>query len=126
MNSNHVSHRFHLFPAAAALAVVIGLGFSHVATAAEPSQAAASVSAQDKQVSRAEVIADLRLWLRAGLDQYADSAVRDALEHSYKQALARYEALRQGPAYAEELARASRELGEPVVTLLVSDQASKR
>lgn len=126
MNSKHFSHRFTAFkaiPLAAAWAALIGLGLAQTAAAAEPAQAA--VSTPDKQVSRAEVIADLRLWLRAGMEQYSDPAVRDAMEHSYKQALARYEALRHGPAFVEEVARASRELGE-TATLLSSDQANKQ
>ena len=124
MNSKHVSHRKNLSSAVAALAALIGMGFSQMSAAAEPSPAAASASPADKQVSRAEVMADLRLWLRAGLDQYSDVAVRDAQEYSYKQALAKYEALRHGPAYVEELARAGRELGEPA-TVLSGDQASR-
>ena len=127
MNSKHASHRINLFPAVVALAALIGVGFSQMSAAAEPGQVAPLVSPADKPVSRAEAIADLRLWLRAGMDQYSDTAVRDAQEYGYKQALARYEALRQGPAHAQEIARASRELGEPVATLLVSEhQASKR
>ena len=126
MNSKHVSHRMNLFPALVALTALIGMGFSQMSAAAEPGQAAQSVSPADKPVSRAEVIADLRLWLRAGMDQYRDAAARDAQEYSYKRALARYEALRHGPVFVEEVARASRELGEPLTALLVSDQASQQ
>lgn len=120
MNSKLVTRRFHILPAAAVLASLIGLGFSHTAVAAEQG----AVAAPAKQASRAEVIADLRLWLRAGLDQYSDPAVRDATPYGYKQALARYESLRQGPAFVEEVARASRELGESAT--VSSGQASQQ
>lgn len=120
MNSKLVTRRFHLLPAAAVVASLIGLGVSHTAIAAEQG----AVVAPAKQASRAEVIADLRLWLRSGLDQYTDPAVRDATPSGYKQALARYESLRHGPAYVEEVARASRELGDAAT--VSSEQASQQ
>jgi hypothetical protein len=63
-------------------------------------------------LTRAEVIADLNLWQQAGLDQFSDPAVRDALDQAYQQALATYQALRQGPAYTAELARVRAQRGE--------------
>jgi hypothetical protein len=110
MNSTPIFLHFKLWPAVGVLASLIGMGLSHAALAVELD----AVAAPAKRASRAEVIADLRLWLRAGLDQYTDSAVRDAAPGGYKQAMAKYESLRQGPAFVEEVARASRELGDSV------------
>jgi hypothetical protein len=117
MSSTSISRRFNLLSAAAILASVIGMGVGHTAMAAEP-------GATTKQASRAEVIADLRLWLRSGLDQFTDPAMRDAAPSGYKQALAKYESLRQGPAFVEEVARASRELGE--FATVSSEQTSQQ
>jgi hypothetical protein len=74
-----------------------------------------------RPLTRAEVIADLKLWQQAGLDQFSDVAVRDALDQAYQQALARYKALRQGPAYAAELARVQAQRGETPLRTAVSD-----
>ncbi len=74
-------------------------------------------------LSRSEVIADLNLWHQAGLDQYSEEAVREALDKPYQLALARYKGLRQGPAYAAELARVQAQRGEtPAVTEATATQ----
>ena len=55
-------------------------------------------------LSRAEVLADLAVWRQAGLDRFqADSA--DHSGTAYETALAEYQRLRNGPAYAAELDR---------------------
>lgn len=54
--------------------------------------------------SRAEVLADLALWERAGLQHYseADAGPQDA---QYQQRLAQYQRLRSGPEYQAEVQR---------------------
>ncbi len=70
-----------------------------------PSAPAASTS----QLSRAEVIADLHLWQRAGVDRYVE-AQRYGMETSeYQAAFAEYQRLRNSPAFAQEVARVKAE-----------------
>lgn len=65
-----------------------------------PQQAVAS------QTTRAEVIADLNLWRRAGADRYAQEATEYQTNvQAYEQALAEYRRLRNGPAFAAEVAK---------------------
>lgn len=62
--------------------------------------------AEARPVSRAEVIADLNLWRRAGVEQYAEAARFYQLDEAgYERALAEYRRLRQGPAFAQEVAK---------------------
>ena len=80
---------------------------------AQGSSAAANVSDADRPLSRAEVIADLRLWRRAGVDNYADLALSYQVRvEEYQKALAVYKRLRAGPEYVAELAAVSKELGD--------------
>lgn len=69
-------------------------------------------------LSRAEVIADTRLWIRAGVDKYADAAQYNVDNRQYQRALAEYHRLRNGPAYAEEVARVEAERGDASATRL--------
>jgi hypothetical protein len=101
MSSKPVSSRSRWAPVATALAVWMGVGFSPLAGAAQPDRDGAA----DRPLTRAEVVADFKLWTQAGVDQYNELPLRDALAPRYLQALARYEALRRGPAFAQELAR---------------------
>jgi len=56
-------------------------------------------------LSRAEVVADLILWRRAGMDQFDGGPLYGFDSPERDQAMARYRAWRQGSAYAVELAR---------------------
>lgn len=62
-----------------------------------------------KPMTRAEVIADFRLWQRAGLRQFDDPHLRDVFAEAYQKALARYFKLRNGPEFIEEVLRVSSE-----------------
>lgn len=59
-----------------------------------------------KTLSRAEVIADLNLWRRAGVEQYEEAArYYQVDEAAYERAVAEYRRLRHGPAFAQEVAK---------------------
>ena len=54
-------------------------------------------------LSRAEVKADLALWTRAGLNQYARIDGIDSTNPDFRQRTAAYERLRNSPAYLAEV-----------------------
>lgn len=62
-----------------------------------------------KPLTRAEVIADFRLWQRAGLGQFENPHLREVFPEAYQKALERYFKLRQGQAFVEEVLRVSSE-----------------
>ena len=62
-----------------------------------------------KPLARAEVIADFRLWQRAGLGQFENPHLREVFPEVYQKALERYFKLRQGQAFVEEVLRVSSE-----------------
>ena len=68
-------------------------------------QAAEQAANRPQALTRAEVVADFNLWHRAGLDQFMNTPGFDFNSAEYHQALAVYQSLRSGPAYAEELAK---------------------
>ena len=81
------------------LALVAGVAQAGVAQAAE------AVTSRPQALTRAEVVADFNLWHRVGLDQMLATPGYNFNSDEYQQAFAQYQALRSGPAYAEELAR---------------------
>lgn len=57
-------------------------------------------------LTRAEVMADLALWTRAGMPQHANNeSTSDSTSLAYREAYARYLSLRSSVAYAEEVGR---------------------
>jgi hypothetical protein len=54
-------------------------------------------------LSRSEVIADLNLWKRAGMDRFAGRDDFDPLAADYLRAQAQYQRLRNGPEYLAEV-----------------------
>lgn len=62
-------------------------------------------AATTSQLSRAEVIADLRLWQRAGVDRFAEVQEYGLQTSEYQKAFAEYQRLRNSPAFAAEVAR---------------------
>ncbi|MBL8276023.1 MAG: hypothetical protein JNL93_04950 [Pelomonas sp.] len=107
-----VQHTHWIRHAAAAL---LGVAIASVpmkapaSPAAEPSVA----TAESKPLSRAEVIADLRLWRRARVDVYADLALSYQVHVAeYEKALAEYRKLRAGPAYQAEVEAVRREMDQ--------------
>lgn len=77
---------------------------SSASAQSQPSSTITAVEAKTGPLSRAEVVADLRLWRRLGLDSYATHASYSVNLPLYDLALARYQALRSGPAFAAEVA----------------------
>jgi hypothetical protein len=66
------------------------------------------------QLSRAEVIADLNLWKRAGVEAYVGGEADSTLTPGYQQALAEYRRLRSGPEYLAEVRRVADQRHETV------------
>lgn len=92
-----------------ALAAIAAAAFTGMASAANqsPSQETwfgAEPMVAGPALSRAEVLADLTLWVRAGLDLYrhGESSSFDA---AYDQRMAQYLQMRNGAQYQEELRR---------------------
>jgi hypothetical protein len=69
-----------------------------------------------KPVSRAEVIADLEIYRRSGLDEFDRRESQDLFGSAYIHARARYMALRASPEFQSLVARIARERGEAVAT----------
>lgn len=63
-------------------------------------------------LTRAEVIADLNLWKRAGLDQFVVGESFDTTSAEYLRAHAVYQRLRSGPEYAAEVRRVAGQRNE--------------
>lgn len=104
------------------LAGVLAAAFSATVQAQSSYRPAASPSGTTG-LSRAEVIADTNLWIRAGVDKYVEQAQYHIDNTQYERALAEYHRLRNGPAYAAEVARVEAQRGEAPVTRL-SQQGS--
>ncbi|CAM4036694.1 DUF4148 domain-containing protein [Paracidovorax anthurii] len=91
-----------LFIALAALA------FAGAASAAPTSQDdwfGAQPVAQGPALTRAEVVADLVLWNRAGLNQTGEGDRTAIVDPAYQQRVAEYRRLRSGPEYLAEVRR---------------------
>ncbi len=87
---------------------VLALGTTLLLAAALPQAHAGEFDlpkASASQVTRAEVIADLHLWQRAGVDRYAEVQQYGLETQEYQAAYAEYLRLRNGPAFAQEVAR---------------------
>ncbi len=87
--------------------------------AASAAQAADGARPQDAPVptsmrTRAEVLAELEIWREAGLNTFVphEAEVDPFTSHAYQLALARYDALRVAPAFAQRVERIARERGE--------------
>ncbi|MFT3955559.1 MAG: hypothetical protein QM722_14560 [Piscinibacter sp.] len=68
---------------------------------------------------RSEVLAELEIWRDSGLAALERGEASDTSGPSYRAALARYQALRDAPAFADQVARIARRLGE---TQLIAQQ----
>lgn len=89
----------------AATAFLLGALAAGPASAFEGDTEPAPAAGQ-RVVTRAEVVADLNLWRRAGADRYAEEATQYQVNvQAYEQAVAEYRRLRAGPAFAAEVAK---------------------
>lgn len=103
---------------ALALTSTLGAAFLAAPVQAQSIHRQAVSAGEGTGLTRAEVIADTRLWVRAGVDKHADVAQYDVDNRLYQQALAEYHRLRNSPAYAEEVARVEAERGQVPATRL--------
>lgn len=90
-------------------ALAVGLAAASALWLAGPAaaQEATNTTAERQALSRAEVLADLRLWQQAGVDRHADLATYYQLDvAAYERALGEYRRLRASPAYAAEVNKA--------------------
>lgn len=78
---------------------------SLVSNALAQEQSITATIDSSKPLTRAEVIADLRLWQRAGLRQFDTPYLQDVYTEAYQKALDRYVKLRSGPEFLEEVLR---------------------
>lgn len=63
-------------------------------------------------LARSEIIADLEVWRSSGLAAAERGDAVDTFGARYLAALARYRAMRDSPAFADQVARIARERGE--------------
>lgn len=80
-----------------------------VSSAQAQDQSCSVMAGPARPLTRAEVIADLRLWQRAGLNRFDNPYLQDVFDEAYQQALQRYFKLRNGQEYLEEVLRVTSE-----------------
>lgn len=102
------------------IAVVVTSLVMSAATFACPAHEAAAttlprvLTSQAAPVTRAQVLADLEIYRQSGLQALDSRDAPDVYGADYMKAQARYQALRQSPAFAMAVARIARERGEAV------------
>lgn len=75
-------------------------------------------------LTRAEVIADLQLWRESGMaDASPGEAIQEAYSARYRQAHARYLALRASPRYAQLVRQIAEQRGEVAAAVPVATSA---
>lgn len=88
-----------------ALILALAAGVSGTALA-QQAPSTALTSPYGAALSRAEVLADLALWKRAGVDRFwRGEATPDIYSPEYKAAFSEYVRLRSGPDYQAEVQR---------------------
>ncbi|CAP44948.1 DUF4148 domain-containing protein [Bordetella petrii] len=76
------------------------------AIAGSASTSEKSAFAQDAELSRAEVQADLAIWKRAGMDKFwRGNQTPNTFSREYRMAQAEYQRMRNGTEYQQELQR---------------------
>lgn len=91
-----------------AIAALAAASFAGSASAAQQSQenwVGAEPVAVGTPLTRAEVVADLNLWNRAGLNDYNTGDNGRYADAGYARRLATYQRLRSGPEYLAEVQR---------------------
>lgn len=86
------------------LIALTALSLALAGTAALAQDATPSFPAAPTDLSRAQVLADLEMWHRAGLTYLSDREI-DVRSTEYQRGLERYQQLRASPAYREAVAR---------------------
>lgn len=95
-----------------AIALTFAAGAARAdADGASPSDAPVAMSA----LTRAEVLADLECWRESGMAAFTPGeAGIDPMSAPYRTALAKYDTLRSGPAFAQRVVRIARARGEAI------------
>ena len=89
-------------------AAVLAVALGSVQAADEGNNAPAA-----PELTRAEVLADLTIWRKSGLaDAQSGESASDPVSPNYIAAMARYQALRTSPQFAQLVQRIARERGE--------------
>ncbi len=91
-----------------AIAAIAAASFAGTASATEEAPEVwfgAEPVAAGPPLSRAEVLADLALWNRAGLNNYYQLGEIYSFDAAYEQRLAQYQKMRNGPEFQEEVRR---------------------
>lgn len=101
--------------------VLASLAMSAAAFACPAHQAAAAtlpqgLTSQAAPLSRAQVLADLEIYRQSGLQALDSRDAPEIYSAEYMSAQARYQALRQSPAFAMAVARIAHERGETVAS----------
>jgi hypothetical protein len=92
------------------LVLALSAAVAHAGDAGQPAGAA-----DERPLTRSEVIADLHLWQRAGMERFNVEGA-DITSTEYQQARAAYWRLRNSPAYQEEVRRVAAKRHEVVAT----------
>lgn len=110
--SNHSSERNSMTNTKTlfAIAALATATFAGAASAATPTLlteqwVGPELVAQGPSLSRAEVLADLNLWNRAGLSQANAGDRTPDVDPAYQARLAEYRSLRSGPEFVAEVSR---------------------
>lgn len=94
-----------------AIAAIAAAAWAGAAFAAIPSQeewfGMEPMTQQGAAMTRAEVLADLNLWSRAGLRDYQMGESTYAGDPAYERRLAEYHRMRDGPEFQAEVSRLS-------------------
>ncbi|GKT22906.1 MULTISPECIES: DUF4148 domain-containing protein [Comamonadaceae] len=88
-----------------AIAAIAFAGAASAAPVSQEDQFGAQPVEQGQPLTRAEVVADLNLWNRAGLNQFEAADRTPDADPAYQMRLAEYQRLRSGPEYMAEVQR---------------------
>lgn len=91
---------------------LVALGLAAALAPSAWAQPAQTPDAAEHALTREEVIADLTLWRRAGLDNYEQSEAFNPYDSEYLKAKKVYLQWRSGNEYSAELARLRKEAGK--------------
>lgn len=91
---------------------LLALGLAAALAPSAWAQSASQSGEQAHELTREEVIADLTLWRRAGMDNFEQSEAFNPYDPAYIKATQVYRQWRSGTEYTTELARLRKEAGK--------------
>lgn len=92
--------------------ILLALGLAAAMAPSAWAQSAPQSGDQPHEVTREEVIADLTMWRRAGMDSFQQSDTLNTFDPAYIKAMNAYRQMRSGTEYTAELAHLSKEAGK--------------